>query len=151
VTPGKRIRGATYLHRSALGTLDDANQARVRLATRTTGAAWNVVRVARGEVSLLHYGDFEVDPFPALRASTIVHDDGRVVNRDYSQRFNPPILHRKELLVRDDHPHRSAWSSATARLVQAGAFVDPHRIGTREAWRRRLRELAIDETGETIA
>lgn len=151
MTPGKRIRGATYLHRSALETLDAADQARVGSATGTTGAAWNVVRVARGEVSLLHYGDFEQDPFPALRASTIVHGDGRVVTRDYSQRSNPPILHRKELLVHDDHPLRSAWSSATARLVQAGAFIDPHRIGTREAWRRRLRELAINEAGETIA
>lgn len=151
MTPGKRIRGSTYLHRSALESLDARDQARVVSATRTTSAAWNVVRVAQGEVSLLHYGDFEQDPFPALRASTIVHDDGRIVTRDYSQRANPPILHRKELLVHDDHPHRSAWSSATARLVQAGAFVDPHRIGTREAWRRRLRELAIDEAGETIA
>ncbi len=148
---GKRIRGATYLHYSALGSLDAADQKRIGLAIRTTGATWNVVRIAQGEVSLLNYGDFEQDPFPTLRASTTVHDDGRVVTRDYSQRSNPPILHRKELLVRDDHPDRSAWITATAKLVQAGAFVDPHRIGTREAWRRRLRELAIDETGETSA
>ncbi len=146
---GKRVRGAIYLHHSALGSLNAADQTRIGLAARTTGATWNVVRIARGEVSLLHYGDFEQDPFPTLRASTTVHVDGRVVNRDYSKRPNPPILHRKELLVLDDHPRRSAWISATAKLVKAGAFVDPHRIGTREAWRRRLKELAIDESGET--
>ncbi len=148
MTAGKRIRGATYLHRSALGTLTAPDQARVEMAARATGAVWNVVRVARSGVSLLYYADFDEDPFPALRASTLVHDDGRIVSRDYAQRSNPPILHRKELLVSADHPHRSAWTSATTKLVRAGAFADSHRIGTREAWRQRLKELAIDEAGE---
>ena len=148
MTAGKRIRGATYLHQLALGTLTTADQTRVEMAESVTGAVWNVVRVARGEVSLLYYTDFDEDPFPALRASTLVYDDGRVVRRDYAQRSNPPILHRKELLVSADHPHRSTWTIATVKLMQAGAFAAPHRIGTRDAWRQRLKELAIDEAGE---
>lgn len=146
---GKRIRGATYLHRSALQALSAADRTRIEAADRMTGCSWNVVRVARGEISLLDYADFDDDPFPALRASTLVREaNGQIVTRDYTARSNPPILHRKELLVGDDYPRRSDWVRATLRLVEAGAFADPHRIGTRDAWRRRLEELAIDERGE---
>ncbi|WP_213981049.1 hypothetical protein [Sphingomonas sp. dw_22] len=144
---GKRIRGATYLHRSALQDLPATEQARVEAAASATGATWNVVRVAREEISLLDYADFDEDPFPSLHASALVRDDGHVVARDYSARSNPPILHRKELLVGEDHPLRADWAETTVRLVKAGAFSDPHRIGTRDAWRRRLEELSIDEFG----
>lgn len=145
---GKRVRGATYLHRSALDVMPAADQARVEMAARATCAVWNVVRVARREVSLLHYANFEEEPFPALVSSTLFHDDGRTVSRDYAKRTNPPILHRKELLVGDEHAQRSTWAKVTTKLEEAGAFADAHRIGTREAWRQRLIELAIDETGE---
>jgi len=149
VATGKRIRGAIYLHRSALLVLSAADRARIESADRMTGSRWNVVRVARGELSLLDYADFDDDPFPSLRFSTLVREDGgHVVTRDYSARSNPPILHRKELLVSDDYPRRSDWVQATLRLMEAGAFADHHRIGTRAAWRRRLEELAIDERGE---
>lgn len=144
---GKRVRGATYLHRSALSDLSRADRERIDAAALSTGVAWNVVRLSRDEVSLLDYVDFDDDPFPALRASTLVRNDGDVVTRDYSARQNPPILHRKELLIGDDDPRCSKWTEATNRLVEAGAFADPHRIGTRNAWRRRLDELSIDELG----
>lgn len=145
---GKRIRGATYLHRSALWTLASGEQSRIEAATVLTGAEWNVVRVASGEISLLDYLNFDEDPFPSLRSSTLVRDNGYIFRRDYSVRSNPPILHRKELLVGDDHPYRADWVTVTARLAEAGAFNNAHRIGTRDAWRRRLKELAIDELGE---
>ena len=146
---GKRIRGAIYLHKSALQILSAADRTRIESADRMTGFSWNVVRVARSEISLLDYANFDDDPFPSLRFSTLVREEGgHVVTRDYSARSNPPILHRKELLVSDDYPGRSDWVRATLRLVEAGAFADHHRIGTRDAWRRRLEELAIDERGE---
>lgn len=144
---GKRVRGATYLHRSALSALPDADRKRVDAAALSTGVAWNVVRVSRDDISLLDYADFDDDPFPALRASALVRPGRNAVTRDYSARRNPPVLHRKELLVGDDHPLRSTWSAVTDRLVAAGAFADSHRIGTREAWRRRLEELSMDELG----
>lgn len=145
---GKRIRGGIYLHRSALDVLPVADRKRVETAARATGALWNVVRVAPREVSLLQYGDFEEEPFPVLLSSTLVQDCGRTVCRDYAQRINPPILHRKEMLVGEEYPQRSSWASVTTMLEEAGAFADPHRIGTREAWRQRLIGLAIDETGK---
>lgn len=147
---GKRIRGETYLHRTALPALSVPDRARVMSAAGSVNAKWNVVRVGRDDVSLLDYADFDEMPFPTLQASTLVRDDGHIVARDYSARPNPPILHRKELLVGDGHPRRAEWALLTSRLLEAGAFADPHRIGTREGWRRRLAELGIDEFGEEV-
>jgi hypothetical protein len=51
--------------------------------------------------------DFENDPFPTLNGSwTVDPQNGAVSFRSYSSSLNPPILHRKELLVTADHPDR---------------------------------------------
>jgi hypothetical protein len=58
---------------------------------------------------------------------------------------NPPVLHRKELLVEPDHPKVRQWASLTRHLLEAGAFGDLSRIGRKNAWRARLLEMGMKE------
>lgn len=144
---GKHVRGSIYLHRSAVAELAVCDRSRIEQAASRAAMEWNVVRVGPEEISLLEYGDFEIDPFPSLRRSALVREEGPVVVRDYTKSANPPILHRKELLVREDHPLRETWAAKTSALVEAGAFKDSHKVGTRDAWHRRLHDLDRDPSG----
>lgn len=144
---GKRIRNALYIHESALAWLPAIKWERVRIASSFCELQWNVARIEPNRIGLLLYRDFDLDPFPALAASwSFATGAAMPSTRDFSKCANPPILHRKELLVAPDHPRRREWSNVTARLTAAGAFRDPHRIGTRERWAERLRQLEITVT-----
>ena len=98
---GKLVGGAVYVHRSAVGRLPSKHAATVKKAEALLeGSLWNVVRVAKNSVSFLLYEQFEQIPFPALLTSAKVDvASGKVVRIDYRNRANPPILHRKELLL----------------------------------------------------
>lgn len=151
--PGKRVGRSVYLHRSALDALPDAGRATVSSAARMAGwDAWNVVRVdGGGRVSLLEYESFEHEPFPALLESRLVDVEGHIARRDYRASASPPILHRKELLLPADHPRAAEFAALTAELEAKGLFDDANRIGTREAWRARLREAGVVLAGHSIA
>jgi hypothetical protein len=58
------------------------------------------ILAAVSEVGLLHYPEFFADPFPALAESwRYVPANGTTGHRSYRDSLNPPILHRKELLL----------------------------------------------------
>lgn len=147
---GKRVRGSLYLHRAALACLSPDDQSRIAAASQDCPFEWNVVRVARGELALLRYADFDGEPFPSLEASFSTRDGAETaVTRDYSARANPPVLHRKELLVSPDHPRRAEWEALTQHLLARGAFEDAHRIGTKTAWAARLASLGLGADGRS--
>lgn len=61
----------------------------------------------------LTYEDFSAE-FPSLLESlTIDLNDGRIVSRSYRTRANPPVLHRKELLLGPDDPAVEAFGLST--------------------------------------
>ena len=113
---------------------------------------FNVVKLARSRLSFLLYEHFS-EPFPALLTALscdIAHGASRYT--DYSQRRNPPILHRKELLLPADHPLVPAAVQLTERLDRLGAFKDPARIGTRNSWLARLCFLGLTiKDGELVS
>ena len=94
-------------------------------------------------VSFLHYGDFAA-PFPVLAESLAV-DLATGTHRwtDYRHRGNPPVLHRKELLLPAEHPLVPEAAQRTRRLAVGGAFAEPSRIGTREGWLRALSRAGL--------
>ncbi|MGD9656553.1 MAG: DNA phosphorothioation-associated putative methyltransferase [Methylocystis sp.] len=103
------------------------------------GVEWNVVRVSTGSISLLLYESFDDAPFPALLASTKVDlSSGEVTSTDYRNRANPPILHRKELLLPPDDPRLPTFRALTAAAEEHSLFKDPKGIGTRKAWEARI-------------
>ena len=67
---------------------------------------FNVIKLdSRSCVSFLRYEEFAAASFPALLAA-LSCDVSRGITRNaiYSERNNPPILHRKELLLPADSP-----------------------------------------------
>jgi DNA phosphorothioation-associated putative methyltransferase len=147
-TSGKTIGCRTYLHVDALaegGAESQGLARRVAAAEQAAGlergAQFNVVRLDQdsGEVGLLQYAQFFDDPFPALRESwRFDPGSGAVAHRTYADSLNPPILHRKELLLPADHPRRDEYAALTAAAESVGLFDDTTRIGYRRQWLERV-------------
>jgi len=138
---GKRVADHVYCHVAVLGSWPETLRARIEraasLARVTLGEHVNVVKMhALGEqLSLLAYEDFDAAPFPTLSKSWRVNlETGTVVFRDYADSRNPPILHRKELLLPSDDPRIPSYAALTQTAEALGLFDDPSRIGFREQW-----------------
>jgi DNA phosphorothioation-associated putative methyltransferase len=121
------------LHRSLISSALEAIQ---------TPSEWspNVVKINRRthRISLLAYANFDEMPFPELVASWSFSPEStqQPTLRSYTTSLNPPILHRKELLVAESHPKRERWVSCTRSAEQLGLFDDPITIGFRMNWER---------------
>ncbi len=145
--PTKVVGGRTYLHADSISYLDADAAARVLAAERLAGVNrhvhFNLVRIddAGPCMSLLNYPEFAEDPFPSLRESWLVDLDRSTVRyRTYAESFNPPILHRKELLLPSDDPQREVCAALTAAAEAIGLFDEPTRIGYRRQWQALVRE-----------
>jgi DNA phosphorothioation-associated putative methyltransferase len=144
---GKRVAGDLYLHKKSVrhATTEDRDLIN-ETAQSLSGPEkkWNVVRVGNDNIAFLTYRDFNEDPFPALGKS-IRFDllDGRKSVRDFTRHSNPPILHRKELLVPENFPQREAFTELTSTLDDLGVFYDSHKIGFKQQWQNRLRSHGI--------
>jgi hypothetical protein len=85
------------------------------------------------------YENFFNNPFPTLQRSCVVDVvSGRVKQRYYDVSKNPPILHRKELLLPSDHPEVPRFAALTQQLETLGLFRDSRRIGFAQQWQKRL-------------
>lgn len=133
---GKQVKGNFYFHVTALEGLEPPLRERVQLAAARAGlepeTGFNVIKIdeAGRRISLLQYEQFFEHPFPALQCSCVVDlSSGRVkyLRSDLSE--NPPILHRKELLLPATHPHTPLFAALTRQLEAAGFLRDTRRIG----------------------
>lgn len=144
---GKHVGPFSYYHLSLVRSVHAAAERldSIRQSIPDDQPSFNVVKLNdRNRVSFLLYEDFAT-PFPALLAAVSCDLSGDTVRHtDYSSRRNPPILHRRELLLLHDDPIVPAAAALTNRLEELGAFTEPKRIGTRDGWRRRLAALGID-------
>ena len=141
---GKRIGDELYVHVSVVVGLTDLRrrtviQEAIASLPPTMVGTINVIKLntRTGRVSLLEYTAFHDDPFPALANSwTGSNASAGFALRSYAESLNPPILHRKELLVREDHPARAKWCALTAEAEGLGLFDDTRIIGFRMNWER---------------
>lgn len=146
-TGGKRLTDALYLHRSALAP--DLLTAVESSAAACGCGGFEVVKLLLYEpkLSLLSYPGFDAEPFPALSKSTMIDlRTGVVQERRYSK-TNPPILHRKELLLPPGDARFRDWASTTLRAEDAGLFDHPTEIGTRAGWDRTLSSAGLRVEG----
>jgi hypothetical protein len=123
---GKRVRDSTYVHESAREWLEP-EQSNLLLRAERFGRdfVWNVARIGKSDVTLLDYPTFDEDPFPPLSASLKIEPaTGKVAPRSFAAAANPPILHRKELLLSPGDGRAKPWAALTHALVEAGAFAD---------------------------
>ena len=151
-TAGKRVGGSLYLHVSAIPGAELAMRERIeRAAVAAERPDWNVVKVQGDAVSLLTYEAFDEVAFPSLLAAVRVNlSDGIVTRTDYRARANPPILHRKETLLRADDPRRPAFAALTRLAEEHKLFAEPHRIGTRKAWLDRVEAAGLVVQGARL-
>ena len=142
---GKRVVDDLYVHLSALDYLEDsAHRSRVEGALKNlpphTQHKPSVAKLnlRTGRLSLLAYRDFDESPFPELEASWVFSSESASAPsyRTYAESLNPPILHRKELLVAPTHPGREAWRQVTSTAEMLGLFEDTTTIGFKLNWER---------------
>ena len=138
---GKSVGEHLYFHTSTFSLLPTQWQDLIEQATAQAGLSpdehFNVIKIHRSfaDLSLLHYFDFFLDPFPALARSWRIHISRKsTVFRTYEESRNPPILHRKELLLPPDHPRSAEYAELTEAAESIGLFDDPNRIGFRDHW-----------------
>ncbi len=136
---GKQVANRWYVHKERLSLLPpvEAGLVEAAQAKLPTASQYNLVRIDQGreEVAFLHYPDLGVTPFPALLDSWRVHvPTSLVTHRQYSGSRNPPILHRTELLLPDDHPACATFTSLTQTCEAIGLFDNPTIIGYRRNW-----------------
>jgi hypothetical protein len=156
---GKRVFDELYVHLSGLDQLKD-NEQRRRVAdalcrVTTTGEHQpNVAKInlRTGRVSLLAYKDFEETPFPELAASWVFASSslGPPLFRVYADSMNPPILHRKELLVPASHPRRDMWVRLTATAEALGLFEDTTTIGFKLNWEQLIASKGYSLAGDAF-
>jgi DNA phosphorothioation-associated putative methyltransferase len=155
--PGKRVAGHAYLHLSALAGQDADLRERLAAAEALAGVGggedFNVIKFGQDDarLTLLDYPGFFEQGFPELRRYwTVDLAAGSVRFRTYAASLNPPILHRKELLLAPDHPRIAEFAALTAAAEQAGLFDDPVRIGFRQAWDELLERKGYRVAGHAL-
>ena len=137
---GKRLPDAIYIHDSALEEIPE----KLRNTILAIGKAlkipredWNLVKLSRKQfsMSLLNYPTFVDESYPALQQSVTV-DLQKLSHKitDYSNYDNPPILHRKETMVTDDHPQYEQFKQITEEGEQAGLYENCRHIGFKASW-----------------
>ena len=155
--PTKVIGNSVYVHADSLLDLDADTASRVRAAELLAGVNrcehFNLVRIeaSGSRISLLHYPYFFESPFPSLSESWLVDLDHSTVNyRTYAESLNPPILHRKELLLRQDDPRREILLELTAAAESIGLFDEPKRIGYLCQWLALIKEKGYRIEGHAL-
>ena len=71
-------------------------------------------------------------------------------HRDYRRSENPPVLHRKELLVAADYRGRDRFARLTAQETAHGLFADLQSIGTRVGWSSALESHGLQVRGHRL-
>lgn len=153
--PGKHIVGKTYLHRCILGLHRDlaATVARAQAIANLSADDFNVIKVSDSgtQMSLLDYPTFFDEAFPPLtRYWTVDLDGGTAKHRTYAGSLNPPILHRKELLIPPEHPDWERFEALTSAAEQIGLFDDSVRIGFKQAWEALLVQKGYKVVGHDL-
>jgi DNA phosphorothioation-associated putative methyltransferase len=135
---GKSTPQAIYIHKSALGTSQLTTFInRISTALKQDNYDWNIAKFWKTDFkfSLLSYPSFEDASYPELACSLFVdlNTKHHRIN-DYSKSDNPPILHRKELMVADDHPCFEEFTLLTQEGEQAGLYENTRSIGFKLGW-----------------
>lgn len=150
---GKRIAGTIWVHASAVpvGLLEWVMRRSV--AEHRIEYDDAVIRVDRAadRIAFLHYPSFLAEAHPALCCSTLIDlETFHREHRSFLTRANRPILHRKELLVSDDHQAYNEFASLTREEERLGLLEDKARIGWSRYWTNLLESRGLTIEGHRI-
>lgn len=153
---GKRMPEALYLHRSAVDSLPRVlrlyHAAALRFVGGDEGAALVKLHLDRPAVSFLSYPTFDNDAHPSIAWSLVVDlRTFRLHYQDYRSSPNPPIVHRKELFVGTEYPHRARFERLTTHEEQWELYDgSTGAIGNRLHWQRRLDVAGVEIRGHRL-
>ena len=152
---GKATPHALYVHQSALTTLSPVLRLLEGCARGYIGQVdeTNIIKLHRTKpkVSYLSYPNFETDPHPHLDFSLTVNlQTFDVRTRSYKGYRNPPILHRKECLLAEEHPLRGKFARLTRIEEDKGLLEEVSRIGTLVGWNGVLAEKGLFLKGHRL-
>lgn len=152
---GKLLPEALYLHHTAISQLPAVLRVYEGCARQLVGAVvgTTVIKLSRGKpmVSYLVYPEFDRIGHPALTESVAVDLLRLVVrHRDYGSSPNPPVLHRKELLVASDYPSKAEFDHLTTQEELHGLFRTGRPIGTQRDWLALLAERQLKLSGHKL-
>ena len=152
---GKKVVDSLYVLPSDAQPFSSELRAEIRRAELAANPqdSWNLLKFHLKEYSItfLSYPDFDSDPHPVLAHSTKINlNSGRVVRTDYTQRANPPILHRKETFLPSGDARIGTYAALTKQEEAADLYRDPSRIGLRLFWESLLRKKKLRYDGHTL-
>ena len=135
---GKLTPQAIYIHKSSLQNEQLISfLSRIQSALKQEDYHWNIAKFWKNDFkfSLLSYPDFEEESYPELAKSLFVDLDKKHHRlNDYSNSDNPPVLHRKELMVAKEHPSYGEFTLITQEGEQAGLYENTRAIGFKLGW-----------------
>ncbi len=147
---GKKLPDALYIHRSAESQLSPLLQLMVLTARQIVGEiTYDLIKISTDgkKLSFLAYRDFDNAPHPELAYSLKLFVPKASYDlRNYTDSFNPPILHRKETFLDSLHPRYAEYAELT-RQEQELDLLSRSDIGTRNGWQALLasRNLRIED------
>lgn len=157
---GKRGSSAVYLHVSAvpqsgaefIRTYERGLKV-LREDLNVDGSTAPVLKFHRGTPRLSFIwldSSFDDEGHPAMRLSVLVDTAamGVVTQRSFTREHNPPVIHRKELLVASTYPRWVEFASLTASEEKAGVLNNPPKF--REQWEAHLRAMGARVIGNKL-
>lgn len=152
---GKKVVDSLYVLPSDAQPFSSELRAEIRRAEVAAQPRedWNLLKLHTREhgVTFLTYPNFDSDPHPVLAHSTKINlNSGRIVRTDYTQRANPPILHRKETFLPPGDARIETYAALTKQEEEADLYRDPSRIGLRLFWESLLRKKKLRYEGHVL-
>ena len=145
---GKVVGGASYFHQSALHIIDSQYRDLIAKASilNENSCKWNVVKFDNQDsnrLSFLEYQCFDDYEFPCLEKSYQANLKELTFKSRKHSKTNPPVLHRKELLIDPARTDYQKFESLTKTLEKFGAFKNITKLGTKLRWEDELNRLGI--------
>ena len=150
---GKQVGVHLYAHKSNIRHLPENIRALVAKALLVAGEfEYDLIKVAndRAHVCLLRYPTFDTHAHPELKYSIkVLLPSRQYCMTDYSNSANPPILHRKDLLVPPEYPLHAVFSRLTGMEEKYG-LLNRGDIGTSKQWKALLTAKNLTIKGHSL-
>lgn len=154
---GKKVGQYLYQHIELAASipieLNEALNDAISIASIEHTPDYNVIKVKDDgtSITLLDYDRFMDEGFPALKQYWAIDLENKICRyRSYQNSYNPPVLHRKELLLPKDHIRQPEFKSLTKAAESLGLFDDSSNIGFYQTWSELLKSKGFSVSGNEL-
>ncbi len=152
---GYKSANSLFVHVSAVAKLDPLLRLYEGCANRTIGRLDGATIIKFNYklpiISYLFYADFDTEAHPVLHTTMNINlRDLSVSYENYTNEYNPPILHRKDALVTPDYPHYEKFAKLTQQEEDRGLLNDLKQIKNRLGWLKCLEENCTEIKGHRV-